>query len=334
MNKRQTVINAINHKETCSIPYYVSFTGGELQKMIDYTGDPDFFGSIGNYIDWTNATDHYVAIAGRPGFIIDEFGVEYDISDEIRSGIYKHALNKSSLADYAFPVPDESKIRANIETMLNNGKDTFKMVNVGVTLFERAWSIRGMEDILADMAVDEGFIKELLDRINEYNIGVMDIALEYEGFDAFYFGDDCGQQRGMIMGPEYWRKYIKPRLARLIDHSKKHGRYTVLHACGDQNEVLGDFAEIGLDVYETFQPEIYDLRKVKADFGDKLSFFGGISTQRVLPFGTPEEIKNVVRETISIMAKGGGYIAAPTHTIPSDVPPGNVLALIEAFRSA
>jgi uroporphyrinogen decarboxylase len=333
MTKRQKVIDTINHRENETVPYYIGFTGPELQKMIEYTGDPKFNETFGNHIDWINATDHYVPVAGKPGFVVDEFGVEYDMSDKNRYIISKNVLKEPTLKDYCFPGPVEEKIRSNVDKMVNNGRDAFKMVNVGITLFERAWALRGMEDLLVDMVEEEAFVNELLDKINEYNLAVMDVALEYDGFDAFYFGDDCGQQQGMIMGPNYWRKYIKPRLAKLIEYSKSHGKYTVLHACGDQREILRDFVEIGLDVYETFQPEIYDMKKVKAEVGDKLSFLGGISTQRMLPYETPDNVKKIICETIEIMGKGGGYIVAPTHEVPGDVPPENVMAMIDIFQN-
>ncbi len=104
------------------------------------------------------------------------------------------------------------------------------------------------------------------------------------------------------------------------------------HSCGDIHELMPDLIEIGLDVYQTFQPEIYDVKAVKREFGNDLTFWGGISTQRVLPWVSPEEVKRVAREMIATDGVGGGYIAAPTHAIPGDVPPENIVALIEAFQ--
>ncbi|MGC8863654.1 MAG: uroporphyrinogen decarboxylase family protein, partial [Armatimonadota bacterium] len=135
------------------------------------------------------------------------------------------------------------------------------------------------------------------------------------------------------MGAPHWREFIKPRIKRVYERAKSAGRFVMQHSCGDIYELLPDLIEIGLDVYQTFQPEIYDVKTVKREFGRDLTFWGGISTQAVLPWVTPDEVKRVAREMIAAVGAGGGYIAAPTHAIPGDVPPENIVALVEAFQS-
>jgi uroporphyrinogen decarboxylase len=135
------------------------------------------------------------------------------------------------------------------------------------------------------------------------------------------------------MSPETWRRFIKPGLAKMFERVKKSGKVVALHSCGDINKILGDLIDIGLDIYQTVQPEIYDLKKLKAEYGKSLSFWGGISTQRLLPFAKPEEVKATVKDTISILSNYGGYIASPTHQVPADVPPENIIALVEALKN-
>ena len=119
----------------------------------------------------------------------------------------------------------------------------------------------------------------------------------------------------------------------MYERAKRGGKFVSQHCCGDIIELFGDLIDIGLDVYQTFQPEIYDVPKVKREFGRDLTFWGGISTQRALPFLTPDQIKQVTRDMISTMRPGGGYIAAPTHAIPGDVPPENIVAMVEAMQA-
>ena len=107
---------------------------------------------------------------------------------------------------------------------------------------------------------------------------------------------------------------------------------SVQHSCGDCNEILPDLIEIGLDCYQTFQPEVYDIEKVKALYGDKLAFWGGVSTQRCLPYATPQGVKDEALRVAKILRKDGGYIWAPTHAIAFDVPPENIMALAEVFH--
>jgi uroporphyrinogen decarboxylase len=210
--------------------------------------------------------------------------------------------------------------------------ETFKHGSVGFSMFERAWTLRGMEHFLIDMLTEPDFAHGLLDAICEFNLKIVEIGLSYN-VDGFYFGDDWGQQKGLIMGPELWRKYIKPRMARLYGAVKSKGKFVIQHSCGDITAIFSDLIEIGLDCYQTFQPEIYDIRAVKREYGRDLSFWGGISTQRLLPFASPAEVKDKTVEIMRIMGKGGGYLAAPTHAIPGDVPPENVEAMLEVFQN-
>jgi len=199
-------------------------------------------------------------------------------------------------------------------------------------MFERAWSLCGMENVLMNMIDEPDFTNDLLDTICEYNLKIIDIANEYP-FDGFYFGDDWGQQKGLIMGPVFWREYIKPRMKRMYERAKKNGKYIIQHSCGDIHELFPDLIDIGLDCYQTFQPEIYDIEKIKNNYGNDLTFWGGISTQRLLPYATTEEVKRETIRIMRIMGKNGGYIAAPTHAVPSDVPPENILAMLEVFMN-
>jgi uroporphyrinogen decarboxylase len=199
-------------------------------------------------------------------------------------------------------------------------------------MFERLWSYVGMEDALVYMITDPEFVHELLDKILEFNLKVIDIFNEYP-FDGIYFGDDWGQQKGMIMGAPFWREFIKPRMAKMYERAKKGGKFVLQHSCGDIQEVFEDLIEIGLDCYQTVQPEIYNLQSIKEKYGDKLCFWGGISTQMALPQKSPEEIRAIVRQTREIMSKNGGYILAPTHAVPQDVPPENVIAMLEEFAA-
>jgi uroporphyrinogen decarboxylase len=228
-------------------------------------------------------------------------------------------------------VPEEI-LRKKFETLMNNGSDTFKYGSIGFSMFERAWTLRGMENLLTDMILEPDFVDELLDRICDYNMKIVDIGLEYD-IDGFYFGDDWGQQSGLIMGPKHWRRFIKPRMARMYEKVRNSGKFVLQHSCGDIHEIFPDLIEIGLNAYQTFQPEIYNIDEIKKVYGSNLTFWGGISTQKLLPFGTPGEVKKETVRIMKILGQNGGYIAAPTHAVPGDVPVENMLMLIEIFQN-
>jgi len=332
MNKRERVIAAIEHQETDFVPYHIRFTAKERQAFIDATGisEPEAF--YGNHADVASCMDFFDEI--ERGLFQDEFGVVWDRRDGADIGLpLRQILSRPDLSGYTFPGPVEEKIAEQMSRFKNAPWDAFRLVAVGFTLYERAWTLRGIESTLEDMLLEEDFLNELLDEIVSYNIAAMDSAREQcDDFDAFFLGDDWGQQHGLIMGASLWRKYLGPRIAQLIEHSKKCGKYTFLHSCGDILELFPDLIDAGLDVYDTFQPEIYNIREVKKKFGDKLSFLGGISVQTLLPRSSPDAVESETREIIEIMGSNGGFIAAPTHDITPDVPVENVSAMIRAFQ--
>jgi uroporphyrinogen decarboxylase len=215
--------------------------------------------------------------------------------------------------------------------MLQN-PDRFQVFSLGFSMFERAWSLLTMPETLIAMIASPKELDGLLENICDYNMEVIDAALA-KGFDCVLIGDDWGQQKGMIMGAPHWRRFIKPHMKRMFERIKSAGKIAALHSCGDIHEVFPDLIDIGLDVYQTFQPEIYDIERVKAEFGGDLAFWGGISTQQLLPFATPERVKSEAVRIIRIMSKGGGYIAAPTHQVPGDIPPENMEALVDVFMN-
>lgn len=336
MTRGERVRNAFHHRPTDFIPYQVDFTAAEHDRVAAFLKDEDFEGKIGGHIERANFSGPNGPETSRPGFFRDDFGVVWNKTGVDRDiGMMDELLIKEpDMRGVTLPAVDEELAHRRYRELLANGNDTFKIGRLSMALFERAWSLRGMENLLCDMALEPGFVDELLERITEYNLRLIDIGLSYEGIDGFYFGDDWGQQRpGLIMGREKWRRFLKPRLKAMYQRIKDKGRFVIQHSCGDILELYPDLIEIGLDVHNTFQPEIYDVAAVKREFGKDLSFWGGISTQRLLPFGTPEAVRAETIRIMRIVGAGGGYVAAPTHYIPGDVPAENVMAMVDVFMN-
>lgn len=332
MNKSAVVKNAVAHKETNYTPYNIELVG-EVQKRLEAELGLDagiFLEWAGNHIEKCGfEKGEYI----KPGFYRDEYGVVWDRSGQDKDiGIITDiTFKKPAIGVYAFPSVERAQIEARCKSFLKEKRDTFKFAKIGTTLFERAWSLRGFENLFMDFLLEEDFTRELLGRITDRNMEILDVVLNYD-FDGVYFGDDYGQQTGMLMSPDTWRKFLKPQLKRMFDLIKSKGKYVCLHSCGNIYAILGDLVDIGLDIYQTVQPEIYDLENIKSEFGSALTFYGAISTQRDLPGKSPREIKDIVKKTMDVLGAGGGYIAAPTHRVTGDVPTENILAMVEAFK--
>lgn len=332
MTNRERVIRTLRHQESDIVPYSVDFTGQEWEKMVAYTGDPQFYSKIGGHMHCTQYCGWPTEIPGKPQYFRDEYGVVWNRSGADKDiGVVDSPLIPDLEArDYVMPPLDEERLRKEYEALIYWKSDNFVVGGIGFTMFERAWSLCGMENTLADMLCCPKELEQLLEDITQRNLRILDIALEYE-VDGIYFGDDWGQQKGLIMGPEHWRHFIKPCMKRLYGRVKQAGKFVLQHSCGDIQEIFPDLIDIGLDCYQTFQPEIYNIEKVKREFGGDLTFWGGISTQQLLPKATPEVVRSETIRIMNIMRRNGGYIAAPTHSVPSDVPPENIEAMLDVF---
>ena len=332
MTARERVTAAIQHNNPDHTPSFIDLCTPTMQAFTAKYGIRKE-----EFSDFAN--NHIEKISYNSGEFItgdlfqDEYGVIWDRSlDKDIGNVQKFCLEKADLSNLNMPAVNKEEIKSRTEKILNNGRETFKVGRIGALLFERAWSLRSIEELLVDFYEEEDFAHALFSRITDYNVAIINEALQYP-IDGFYLGDDYGQQQGMIMGPLLWRKFIKPYLARIFAPIKAKGLPIILHSCGNILDILDDLVEIGLNCYHTVQPEIYNLKDLKNRFGGRLAFFGAISTQRFLPFAKPEEVKAKINETISILGTNGGYICAPTHQVPRDVPVENIMAMIEVFKN-
>ncbi|MFV0527776.1 MAG: uroporphyrinogen decarboxylase family protein [Lachnospiraceae bacterium] len=333
MTRKERVIAALEHRETDIIPYFAEFTEEEYNIIAAYLDDAQFDKNWGLHLHYNQYWGWPTEIPSRPGFYQDAYGVTWNRTGVDKDiGVVETVLipDVDADIDYEFPQLDEARLRAEYEELLATREDKFCMAGIGFMMFERSWVLMGMEHVLMRMLTDPESLEEFYDKACDFYLGILDIALEYD-FDGVYFGDDWGQQHGLIMGPDHWRRFIKPRMKRLYARVHQAGKYVFQHSCGDCNEILGDLIEIGLNCYQTFQPEIYDIQEIKKTYGDSLTFWGSISTQRLLPYASPQEVKDTTISIMKTMRPSGGYIAAPTHAVPLDVPPENILAMMEVF---
>lgn len=334
MNEKQRVINSLNHKESDIIPYEIGFTIPLREKLIKYFNNPDFESGIDNHIKVIGYSTGHTPIEGKPEHVQDKWGVIWNRSGPDKDiGVVENIILKGNdPTAFEYPVINFDELGSRFDEFLSENKNTFNIFCIGFSLFERAWTLRGMETLLMDMVLNPQFVHNLMDRICDWNVKMVEFANKYD-FDGIYFGDDWGQQKGLIMGPAMWREFIKPRLKRMYSAVKQSGKFVFQHSCGDINEILPDVIECGLDCYQTFQPEIYDIAAVKEKYGSDLSFWGAISTQGMLPFETPDGVRRETARIMKILGKNGGYIASPTHGVPYDVPEENIEALLDVFTN-
>lgn len=258
-------------------------------------------------------------------------GVVFNKTRDKEVGVAEEFIVDANNVDtFAFPNVNEGGYFDKFEAFSDGGR--FNAAQFSHVFFERGWMLYGMENLLSDMLLRPKVVDTLMDRILEYFLCLLQKTKKYEFIDCCYFGDDWGQQHGLIMGPAMWRKFIKPRLKILFDAVRAMNKKIYIHTCGDISEILPDIIEIGVDIYDPFQPEVFDIFALKREYGNDITFLGGVSLQNVLPFGTVADVRAEVSEKLEL-AKTGGYIIGPSHAVTKDVPAENMAEMISILKN-
>jgi len=334
VTNKERVLAALNHRQPDKTPYDIRFTVPAHAKMVDYFRNADFDSKLGNCFTWLRPHppgSRFVEVAGD--IWADEFGVRWNRRVDKDIGVVCNRLvTPDNVAEFAFPDPDDPARYDFFDDVIAANRNTAVLMSLGFSLFERAWTLAGMENVMMAMVADKSFANKLLDRILEFNLRIIENACAHD-VDIFRFGDDWGQQQGLLMGPDLWREFIKPRFKQMCDLVKSNGKVTMLHCCGKVDEIFADLIECGLDIFNPFQPEVMDVFEIKNTYGGALTFYGGISIQRTLPFGTVQQVKDEVKKLIDVVGENGGYIASPSHDIPGDARTDNIAAMIEVLQN-
>lgn len=201
-------------------------------------------------------------------------------------------------------------------------------------IFCRMSSLFGMEETMVTMMTEPGIFEAALEKVVDHTYEYCNhlISAHGENLDVFCLGDDFATQRGLMISPDLWRKFLKPCYEKLFSLAKKAGKPVWFHSCGDITSVLPDLIDIGMDVWETVQLHTLPIsaEKLKNEYGKDITFFGGINTQN-LPFASPAEIEAEVLKCIDVLGKNGGYICGPDHHIKYDIP---AIKAITLFNTA
>ncbi len=330
MTKREVIHALLEGKKPPYVPWSCGFTKEAREKLQAHYGTVKLEAALQNHILKLGSDIGFFTDLGD-NRVKDVFGVVWDRSiDKDIGNVEGHVLTEPTLKHYTFPNPLDPRFFANIPSAITEYPDRFRVFQIGFSLYERAWTLYGMQNLLMDFYDHPDFVHELLNAIADYNIAQVTEALKYD-IDAVYFGDDWGQQRGLQMGPKLWREFINPVLKRMYGAVHAGDKYVFIHSCGDVDELFDDLLGIGLNCFNPFQPEVMDVAALALKYRGQLVFHGGLSTQRTLPYGTVEQVRTETRRLLE-MGQEGGYIFAPAHDVEGDVPLENMLAFIDLVQ--
>ena len=367
MNSRDRIIASLNHKEPDRVPVDVGGTGASTlliptyEKLKKHLGveketaltsrffhmaylDEEILKKLGvdAVLIIPNDPKGFKDIELENGSFIDEWGIQVSKPD---SSIYyrfeKHPLeNSETVSDvlkYNMPDPlDDGRfdgLKEKVEYLYNNTE--FGLVGeTGDSIFERACYLRGMENIFNDFFFNKKVLEEILDRVTDYFIAKADkfLSILSKYINVFFTGDDMGTQNGPMFSPDMYRKIVKPFHKKVYGHIKtKTNAKLILHSCGSIFDFIPDLIDVGVDGINPVQTTAYKMnaKSLKKEFGKDLSFWGAIDTQRILPFGTEEELKDEIKNKINDLGANGGYILSSVHAIQPDVSPEKIVSMIK-----
>jgi uroporphyrinogen decarboxylase len=333
MKPREVVLDQVHHRETDPVPYTLSFEEEVETRLDEHFGGKAWREGLVPYMA------HCGAVAGNSSERIDDthyrdaFGTVWR-TDRIPMAVVEPGLRAPTFEGYAFPAVDtflDPATKADTAKRVAASPDSFTMVSPVLCLWE-GWYLRGFENALMDSVAEEDFFEELLERLAELCLALVAECADIPA-DAVMLGDDWGNQRGVMIGPERWRRFYKPRYARIFEAIHDQDKVAILHCCGSVADIMPDIIEIGLDVLESVQPEAAGMNpyELKRAWGDNITFWGGLGSQSTIPFATPAEIRGEIRRLRCEMGEGGGYILAPAKPLRPETPTENAVAVVEEF---
>ena len=284
-------------------------------------------------------TDEWGVRKRRVAHFSPRLGREVGYAELVHSPLALAGLQ--DLETYPWPDPaDPGRYRGLAEEVRRRHAGTpYALVAsaIGMGLFEQAQWLRGIENFLVDLCLHPQFARRLIQKILEFQVGVLERYLDIVGpfVEMVETSDDYGMQTGPMISPQLYRQFLQPG-HRLLNKSIKDRTEAkiFLHSCGSISPLLEDLIGAGVEVINPVQPGAreMDSRELKRRFGARVVFHGGVDEQRVLPYGSEDEVREEVRSRIAAFGPGGGYVLAPAHNLQDDVPPQNVLVMFDAAR--
>ena len=279
------------------------------------------------------------------GSLFDEWGITWK---HLGSGqhyintdgpFYRQDPDPGLLEKFAWPEPlDPGRFRTLRKQAQAHraASDAALILVLGVGAVHQIQFMRGYTSSLEDLILAPDFVRAFMERYTDFWGCMVERALQEVGYlvDLAMFGDDLGTQQGPVMSPVLYRRLIKPYHARMVQAVKRFDKPVLLHSCGSVAALIPDLIQVGFDALHPIQVSAKDMEsaRLKREFGRDITFWGGIDTQRVLPLGSPEEVRHEVQRRITDLGPGGGYVLGAVHNIQAEVPPENILAMVEAAR--
>ena len=357
MTPRERLLTALAHKEPDRVPLTAKLwidTRLKLRKHYGVETDEELFEKMGvdnGAINVSNLpprswrpTAEYLEFCKAIGYEVrsqyatyEEWGIDRKLGAKGQSVVQQFFFSHHPWEFFTKPSQIEEVELPDLDApgRLDDAEKTIEEKNthviiggLGHVLWTKGWDLRGMLKFMKDLHTDPDMANTILDKLLAYNCELADKLLDL-GCDGIAVSEDWGNNYSMFISPTLWRKYFKPKYKKLFDRAKRRGKLVFFHSDGNITPIVGDLVEIGIDSLNPVQPECMDQIEVKQKYGDKITIDTGVSNQKTLPFGTPEDVRNETLYALRYLAPGGGFVYGTSHYAMYDVPIENVITLYE-----
>jgi len=346
---RENITRLLKRRGFEWIPPQFDLCPSQRERFKKETGKEDFYSYFGmpwrgvpgpepakREVDWAQ----YHPGPCAEGTSFDLFGVGHEPGGKSAFHMSRmlHPMRPfTSLEQFkAYPYPDFSKspvapIAEAVERVKTSGFLPFACL--ACTVWEGSWYMRGMEELMMDMLSGDECASWHLDKMTSI---ACERARAYAkaGVELLHLGDDIGMQKSVMMSPELYREWLKPRLAKVVKAAKEAKPDIMIsyHSCGYIEPFIPDLIEVGVEILNPIQPECMSFEKLHAEYGGALSFWGTLGTQTTLPHGTAKEVREAVLKNLETAGKKGGLLCSPTHLVEPEVPWENIMAYVDACK--
>lgn len=288
-----------------------------------------------NYTDGRKQFPHEILPEST---VFDEYGIGHSKGSAAAFHMTRmhHPLKGAELkeiSDYPYPTVDESRLeefRNEIKALKEKGLASLGFMQM--TVWEASWHLCSMEELMIDMMTESEEANLLLDKITDFACSKAK-ANALTGTDILSVGDDIGTQTTIMLDVELWEKWLQPRLIRVINTAKEINPSILIHyhSCGYIIPFIDKLIESGVDILNPIQPECMSFEEVHDRWGKRLSFWGTLGTQQLIPYGTPKKVYDQTIANLTKCGRKGGIVIGPTHMVEPEVPWENLVAITDAI---
>ena len=348
LSPRENIIKALKRQGFDNVPVDFVFCDSQIESFHKRFGHDDYetyFGMCHRPIEmniqrnYVNGADLYKRETLPDSTVFDEYGIGHSKGSAAAFHMTRmhHPLkgaDMNEILDYPYPTVAQDelpKLKARMDDLRNRGLASFAFIQM--TVWEASWYLRSMDELMIDMMMEDERATIILDKLTDFAVSKATTYTKV-GADILSLGDDIGTQSSTMIDVGFWERWLKPRLAKVISSAREVNPDVLIfyHSCGHVTPFIDQLIEIGVDILNPVQPESMSFDEVYDQYGKRISFWGTLGTQKLLPFGTAEDVYKTTISRLERCGEKGGIVIGPTHMVEPEVPWENLTAIVEAAK--